>query len=233
MRFRYLTLALLIAAAPALAADPPPRTMTMSGQGIVKAVPDQASLSSGVVSEAKTAAEALCANADAMNAVFATLKKLGLPERAVQTSNFSLAPVYQDVKQAGATVQRLAGYRVSNTVTVTLDDIAKVGTVLDALVSAGSNQVGDIGFFLRDPAALLIKAREAAAKDAIARADTYARAAGVKLGSILAIQESSGALQQPLFRMDKAVMAAAAPTPVAGGEQSVSAEVTITWQLQQ
>jgi uncharacterized protein YggE len=215
-----------------LADQAAPRTMTMSGQGVAKAAPDQAQFSTGVVTQDRTAALALAANSRAMNAVFATLKRLGIPDKDIQTSNFSLSPQYQVYKPGTTGPQRIVGYKVSNTVNITVEDFDKTGAVLDALVSSGSNQIDDISFSIRDTKPLLTQARVAAVKDAIDRAQTYAKAAGVTLGPILSIQEGGSAYQpRPMF--DKmAVMAEAAPPPVAGGEESVSANVTITWAIQ-
>jgi uncharacterized protein YggE len=204
--------------------------MTMLGQGTAKAAPDQAQFSTGVVTQGSTAALALAANSRAMNAVFATLKRLGIPDKDIQTSNFSLSPQYQICKPGTACPQRVVGYEVSNTVNVTIEDFDKTGAVLDALVSSGSNQIDNIGFSIRDTSALLKEARVAAVKDAIDRAGTYAKAAGVTLGPILSIQESSNYQPRPMYEA-KAMMAAA-PPPIAGGEQSVSANVTITWAIQ-
>ncbi len=218
----------------ALADQAPPRTLTMSGQGTAVAAPDQAQFSTGVVTQGGTAALALAANSKAMKAVFATLKRLSIPDKDIQTSNFSLSPQYQVCKPGAACPQRIAGYEVSNTVNVTVEDFDKTGAVLDALVSSGSNRIDNIGFSIRDTSALLKKAREVAVKDAILRAQTYAKAAGVSLGRILSLQESGGLYQpRPMFKA-MAMMAGpdASPPPIAGGEQSVSAEVTITWEIQ-
>ncbi|MGC9955137.1 MAG: SIMPL domain-containing protein [Rhizomicrobium sp.] len=215
----------------ALADQAPPRTITMSGQGIAKAAPDQAQFSTGVVTQDRTAALALAANSRAMNAVFATLKRLGILDKDIQTSNFSLSPQYQVYKPGTSGPQRIVGYEVSNTVNVTVEDFDKTGAVLDALVSSGSNQIDNIGFSIRDTKALLAQARVAAVKDAIDRAETYAKAAGVTLGPILSIQEGGSEPPRPLYRA-MAMMAPGAPPPVAGGEESVSANVTITWEIQ-
>ena len=208
-----------------------PRTMTVSGQGEALAAPDQAQLSTGVVTQDRTAALALAANSRAMNAVFATLRKLDIADKDIQTSNFSLSPQYQIYKPGTSGPQHIVGYQVSNTVNVTVEDMHHTGTVLDALVSSGSNQIGDIGFSIRDTKPLLAQARAAAVKDAIDRAETYAKAAGVTLGPILSIEESTTYQPRPMYEA-KAMMVEAAPPPVAGGEQSVSANVTITWTIQ-
>jgi uncharacterized protein YggE len=207
-----------------------PRTLTVSGQGIAKAAPDQAQFSTGVVTQGSTAAQALAANSRAMNAVFATLKRLSIPDKDIQTSNFSLSPQYQVCKPGTVCPQRVVGYEVSNTVNVIIEDLGKTGAVLDAVVSSGSNQIDNIGFSIRDTSALLKQARAAAVKDAIDRAQTFAKAAGVTLGPILSMQESSNYQPRPMYEA-KAMMAEA-PPPIAGGEQSVSADVAITWEIQ-
>jgi len=202
----------------------------MSGEGSAKSAPDEANLSAGVTSDGKTAILALGANSRAMNAVFATLKKLGIADKDIQTSNFSLSPQYETYKPGTSGPQRIVGYEVSNTVDVTVEDMSRTGAVLDALVSSGSNQIGGISFSIRDTTALLAKAREAAVKDAILRAHTYADAAGVTLGPILSIQEGGSEQPRPMYKA--MAMMAAAPPPIAGGEQAVSASVSITWQIQ-
>ena len=214
----------------AFAEQPAPRTITMSGEGSAKSAPDEANLSAGVTSDGKTAILALGANSRAMNAVFATLKKLGIADKDIQTSNFSLSPQYETYKPGTSGPQRIVGYEVSNTVDVTVEDMSRTGAVLDALVSSGSNQIGGISFSIRDTTALLAKAREAAVKDAILRAHTYADAAGVSLGPILSLQEGGSDAPRPMYKA--MAMMAAAPPPIAGGEQAVSASVSITWQIQ-
>jgi uncharacterized protein len=227
-----LVVALLTATGAAAApAAETPRTITVSGLGTVKAAPDEASFSTGVVSQGATASQALAANSRAMNAVMATLKKLGIPDKNIQTSDLSLSPQYQTCKPGVACPQRIVGYEVSNTVNVTAD-LAKTGVVLDALVASGSNQIGGISFSIHDPKPLMTEARAEAVKDAIDRAETIARAAGVTLGPILAIQEGGAEPPRPVYRAMKMMALASAPPPVAGGEESVSASVSITWQIQ-
>jgi uncharacterized protein YggE len=221
----------LVAPAAALAdAAPPLRSLTLSGEGAVKAAPDEAQLSAGVVTEAKTAAVALSANSQAMNAVFATLKRLGIPEKAMQTANFSVTPQYQ-ATHGGNGPQRIADYEVSNTVFVTIDDLSRLGPALDALVASGSNALGDISFAIRDPKPLLDKARAAAMKDALARAQVYTQAAGVQLGPIVSIGESGGEEPRPMSGVAPRAMMAMAPPPVAAGQMTVTATVNVTFEI--
>jgi uncharacterized protein len=222
----------LIVAAPlsaALAADLP-HIISVTGEGEAKAVPDQARLTVGVTTTAVTADAALAENARKMTAVFDTLKRLGVPERAIQTSNFSVTPQYPPYNQNNTGVQRIVGYQVSNQVDVTLDDTRKLGPALDALVSSGANQINSVSFSIKDPDALLATAREAAIADATKRAETYAHAAGVTLGSVVAIQEGGSEPPQPIVRA-MAVGGLRAPTPTAAGEESVSVSVTVTFEI--
>jgi len=208
--------------------NPEPRLLTVTGEGEVKAKPDQATLSAGVVTEGKTAAAALAANSRAMNAVFDTLKRLGIPERSIQTSEISVQPQYPNDARVP---RRITGYQVSNTVSVTVDDLDRLGPALDALVSSGANSLGDIGFGLRDPKPLEAQARAAAVRDAARKAETMARAAGVSLGPIISITEGVGTEPVPLGRRMPALMAMKEATPVAAGEETISANVTVSWDI--
>jgi len=227
-----LVMALILAGSAAVAAPPdqaPPRTLTVAGLGVAKAAPDEASFSTGVVSQAPTAGAALAANSRAMNAVIATLKKQGVPDKAIQTSNLSLNPQYQTCKPNVACPQRIVGYEVSNTVSVTVG-LDKAGTVLDALVASGSNQIGGISFAIHDPKPLLALARADAVKDALDKAALFAKAAGVSLGPILAIEESGSAAPQPKYKsMMMRATDVGALVGVQGGEESVSASVSVSW----
>ena len=214
-------------AVPAVAQTMAPRTLTMTGTGSAKAMPDIADISAGVTSDAPTAAAALAANSASMNRIFAALDRAGVARRNVQTSNFNISPTYTNRTPAD-TQQRLTGYRVNNEVHVILEDIAKVGATLDALVAAGANQMNGLNFTIKDPAPLLARARTDAVADAKLRAQQYAAAAGVALGPIQALSEGGGEAPRPMYR----VMAmAAAPTPIAAGEESVNASVTIVWEI--
>lgn len=233
-RLLYSVCALALAGAAAGAApmdQAMPRTLTVTGLGTAKAAPDEANFSAGVVAQGATASQALAANSRAMNAVFATLKKQGIPDKAIQTSNLSLSPQYQTCKPNLPCPQRIVGYEVSNNVTVTVG-LDKAGTVLDALVASGSNQFGGISFSIHDPKPLLAQARADAVKDALERGALYAKAAGVSLGPILSIQEGGSEPPRPMYKVMAMRNAAADSMQVAGGEESVSANVSITWTIQ-
>ncbi len=227
---------LALLAAPASAAEangPPhmPRLITVSGQGEASAAPDRAEITAGVVTQGASAADALAANSRAMSDVFATLKKAGIPEKSIQTSNFNVSPQYTPYNSNSTEPPKIVGYQVSNTVTVKVDDLKKLGPDLDALVSSGANQVNGVSFSIRDTKPLAEEARADAVKDAMAHAQTYAKAAGVELGRVMAISEGGGRSPQPVMLAMRAAPMAAPPPPMAEGEQSVFVNVTMTFEI--
>ncbi len=223
--------AVLAAAIPASAQEQKmPRVISLSGHGEVRQVPDTAFVTSGVVSQGATAADALAANTRTMNTIFAALKEAGIPDKDVQTSNFMVQPRYNFQENKPP---ELVGYDVSNTVTVRVRKLGDLGPLLDKLVQAGSNQINGIGFEVSEPTAALDEARKLATADATRKAKIFAEAMGVTLGPVMSISE--GVNYQPPMPMarGKVMMAdaAAAPVPVAAGEQSLSIDVNITWEI--
>ena len=211
-------------AAPALAADP--STISMTGHGEIRSLPDMAQVTAGVTTTAPTAAQALATNSARMKSVFAALEKLGVAQKNIQTSNFFVSPQYTNGDNNAP--RRLTAYQVNNDVTARIEDIGKLGGALDALVAAGANQINGVSFSIQNDAPLLEKARAQAIADARARAETYAKAAGVTLGPILSISEGGGeAPPRPMYRM----AAMAAETQIAPGEQSVTANVSVVWEI--
>ena len=204
------------------------RTLTMSGEGEVMAVPDMVTLSAGVTSEASTAAAALSANSTRMQGVFAALKKMDVADKDIQTTNFSVAP--QNTGGANDQPRRISGYLMNNEVRVRLNDVSKLGMALDTLVAAGANQIYGVSFGIKDEAALLDQARAKAVNEAKAKAAIFAKAAGVTLGPILSINENAISAPRPTFEAMSVTASRVAPTAV--GEENVTATVSIVWILQ-
>jgi uncharacterized protein YggE len=169
-----------------------------------------------------------------MTRVFAALKDLGVPEKHIQTSNLSVSPQYAPYNASNGDSQRITGYQASNEVSVRLDHIAETGRTVDALVGAGANQMGVISFTIHDPKPLLAEARASAVEDAAAQALVLAKAAHVALGPILSIAVGTPATPRPLYAARVMAMDGgnAPATPVATGEQTLSADVTIVWKIQ-
>jgi len=181
------------------------RQVTVVGHGEVKGKPDTATVQIGVETEAAVAKDALAKNTEEATALQAKLKELGVAETDIQTSNFSIYPIYStDGRQ-------ITGYHVSNSVTVKIRALDKAGTLLDQVVQAGANSVSSISFSVDDPA----------------------KAGGAAVGDVLVITENLGA-QPPVPVMMAAPAAEAADSkavPVQPGEQSFAIDVQVTYQL--
>jgi len=226
-----LTGLLAAAAMPAGAYADTAHTITVSGSGEARGAPDQAQLSAGVTTVAPTAAAALAGNARTMTTVFDTLKRLGIPERAIQTSNFSVSPQYPPYNANDRGLQKIVGYQITNQVNVTLDDTRKLGPALDALVNAGANQINSVSYSIHDADALEAKAQEQAIVNARTRAEVYAKAAGVTLGGVVSITEVSVEAPHPMAGVMMMKAEAAPSTPTSAGEQGVTANVTVVFEI--
>jgi uncharacterized protein len=221
----------LFAALPAQAqpAQPMPAArVVVIGEGSVSVAPDYARLSGGVATRAKTVKEATDANSKLMNAVTAALLDSGIAQQDIQTSRFSIQPVYAPPQPQ--TEPRLTGYSVSNQISVTVRQIAKLGETLDRMVAAGATDVGNVAFLIADPSKALDQAREAAVADARRKAELYARAAGLTLRGVAWITEdSSYAPPVPMAAMR--AEAANAAVPIAEGENTLRARIVVGYEI--
>jgi uncharacterized protein len=222
------TLALLMASA-ALAQTPapgdPPVVVTM-GEGSVKRAPDRAWVTIAAESRAKTPAEVQKLNADAMSAVLQKIKGLGLPAEAIRTAAYELRPEFDYANNR----QTLRGYVARNAVEVRVDDLPKLGEVLDVAVTAGATSVSGIRFDLKDRANAEQMAVQRAVADARAQADTAAQAAGMRVERVVRLEvHRDSAMPPPRPMMRTGVeMAMSAEPPIAPGELDIRATVTLT-----
>lgn len=213
--------------------------LTVSADGRSTRAPDLALFSAGVTTQGKTAGEALAANSTDMARVIAALKKAGIADKDIQTSNLNLNPIYSQPRQLpdgsySNEPPRIVGYQVNNTVSVRQRKLADFGKVIDTLVSSGANQVSGPSFMLDQPDAALDEARSAAMTKARARAELYARAAGLRVARIVSISEAGG-YAPPMPVMYKTAMDAASPVPppppIAPGEVENAISVTVQFEL--
>jgi uncharacterized protein YggE len=193
-------------------------SIVVSGTGSVATVPDRAQLSFGVSSDAKTASAALRANAAEMTKMIAALKQQGIAAADIQTQFVSLSPRYSP------NAAEIVGYTAANSVNATVRKLDKVGGVIDAAVDAGANQVSGPNLVRSDQTALYRRALRAAITNARGKAQTIARASGLRLRRITDVTESGGPAPVP-----EAAKVAAAPTPIEPGTQLVEASVTVTF----
>lgn len=209
------------------------RFITVQGFGTISAVPDKATLSGGVTTDALTAADALASNSAALNAVLAALKDAGVDAKDIQTSNFSVQPRYGDYSKSGPSgLPKIEGYQVSNTVSVRVNDLTRLGPLLDTMVSSGANTINGISFEVTGANEKRDAAREAAVADARRKAELFAKASGAKLGRVMSMSEAGEGGARPMYRMAAMAMEAApAPAPVMAGEETLYASITIVYEL--
>lgn len=212
--------------------------LTVSADGRSTRTPDLAFYSAGVTTQGRTAAEALAANSTAMTRVFAALKKAGIADRDMQTSNINLNPVYSNavIGPNGQVVQeaRITGYQASNQVSIKQRNLKAMGSVIDALVDAGANNINGPSFQLDKADEAQDEARVAAMAKARARADLYARAAGLRVVRIVSISETGGySPPMPVMyaRAEVAAPPAPPPPPMAVGEVEAQINVTVQFEL--
>ena len=208
----------------------PPRTITITGEGKLKVRPDTASISAGVVTQADTARNALDKNTERMQQVMNGLVELGIPKNDLQTSQFSVNPVYSrpPAKPGGLRLEpKIIGYRVSNTATAIVRELPRLGGILDKVVSLGANSISGPSFFIDKLEPLLDKARSKAVANALQKAKLLSRAAGVELGEIITIREGGGYAPRSEMHRAMAMDMEAAQVPIAAGMQEIRATVIL------
>ena len=238
---RHILLAALMLGAAAMpapaAAQQASITQTIAGSrldinatGEVTRVPDVAVISAGVVSRAPTATAALQQTANRMERVLAALKRAGIADRDIQTSNVNLNAEYRYPANQSP---QLVGYTASNTVTIRFRDIGNSGKILDALVSEGANQINGPSLVVDKPEAALDEARAKAIAVGRARADLYARSLGMRVVRVVAVNESGGSYPvPPPMPMYARAEAAQADTKIMPGEQKLQVNRAMTFELQ-
>jgi uncharacterized protein len=234
-----LALTMTAAAPAALAQAAPPAadtmfratTLNLAAYGETRVEPDMATITLGVMTEGKTAAEAMAANAERMTAVVGSLKKAGIADKDIQTSNLNLNPQYR-YEQNKPPI--LTGYQASNQVTIRVLDLKKLGAAVDATVNAGANQIHGISFGLVDATTAENAAREAAVKALAGKADLYAKATGHRVSRLVSLSEGGGYTPRPPMPMEYAAGArlqAKDSTPVQGGELTVRIDVSGLYEV--
>ena len=228
-------LTLSLATTPAIAqvapmSVPDGTILDVSATGKTTRIPDIATIRAGVVTQGATAAQALADNAQRMASVLAALKTAGVQPRDIATANVSLQPQYRYENNQPPVI---TGYQASNTVSIRFRDIAKSGAILDILVKQGANQIDGPSLSLDQPDAALDEARVDAVKRARARAELYAKAAGLSVVRILSTSEGGemAGPQPPIVYMARAKMQDAPATSISAGETDVTVSVSVRFLL--
>ena len=198
--------------------------ITVTGMGRSRAVPDVADWSFGVQAEEETASAALEAAAEATRDILDALREAGVAQEDIRTESVSLWPRTTNDGRA------VIGYTASSSVHATVRDLAKAGSVVDAAVGAGANQIYGPSLRVSDSRAQYREAADAALDDARAKAEALAAKAGLTLGAPIAIVESGGGVPGPLY--DRAMAGAeAAGVPIEPGTNEISAALTVTFAV--
>lgn len=211
------------------APGPGPAVISVSGQGRADVSPDMAVVNIGIVTTGKTAQLAQAENARVASDVTAALGQLGIFSKDIQT-HYTMSPVYEK-----GDYRKAVGYRANNTITVTVNDVAKAGQVIDAALSSGATDVNGLSFGLKDAKSVRNTALQMAVQDARSKADAIAAALGVKIVGIQNVKEDGGNFARyevANARLAKLDGAAMADTPVNAGTVEVNAEVHIDFQIQ-
>jgi len=213
---------------PTLAVDSttPEHTISVSGTGTVTLKPDVADLHLGVLITRQTVKAAQADAASAMTKVIAALKALGIADKDIQTSNVSLQPAYD--YSSNSNPPRITGFQMSNSVTVTVRDLAKLGDAIDNGLAAGATSLDGVNFRVDDETAAEAQARQAAMAEAKSKAQTLATAAGVSISGVASISETSAPMPYPIMYSGGAPAAAVDGSKVATPIQAGTTDVTIT-----
>jgi uncharacterized protein YggE len=204
-----------------------PSQLSVTGQGETRIAPDMAVVQLGVTTRADGAAQAMQENSTQQRAVIDALTGTGVTQADIQTSGLSLNAVMDFSQDRGPV---LSGYEASNTVSVRVGEIPRLGEVLDAIVAAGANQINGISFSREDAAGAEDEARRAAVADARHKAEILAEAAGLTLGPVLTLRDAPVA-EGPRPMMRAAMSAERADVPVEAGQVSMAAQVEIEFAL--
>lgn len=214
-------------------------TITVSGTGEIFIKPDLAKVDFSVVTDKKTVAEAMAENTKSMNAVIDSVKKQGVADKDLKTTNFYIYPRYEWQKEVVCLVypcpetkRVLVGYEITQTLEVKIRDMAKIGDIIQGATDAGANQAGDLQFTIENEDEFKKQAREEAITEAKAKAAELSSQLGVKLVRITSFNES-GTTPVPMALYSEAKgMGGDTETPqIETGENKISVTISITYEI--
>ncbi len=227
---RLTFLAAVLSVAVAGFAHAEERRVTVNGTGSVQVAPDMATITLGVTNQDAEASAAMQATSDAVANVLTRLDQAGIEARDIQARDFSLSPVWENLRKSSDEAPKITGFIASNKVFVRVRNLMQLGTIMDAVIQAGANDFGGLSFGIQDAKPLQAKARSEAVADAIAKAEQLAQASNVTLGKIILITDHGGG-PRPQMRMAEMSMAGSGGMPIASGEISVEANVTMVFEI--
>lgn len=207
----------------------PPRSLNVNGTGVIKATPDIARITLGYVNEDKEAKISQENNAKVSNEIVRVLKELGIEDKDIQTTEFSITPIYTYYPDKEPVIR---GYQTSNMVSVTVRDLKKIGTVIDVSSKAGANRFQNIGFDIADREPLKFQAIEDAMRDARKKAETALKPEGEKILQVISVSVDGGwSTPSPAYRNDMKEGAAPSAPNIQAGELTLTISVQVTYSF--
>lgn len=213
------------------------RTISVSGEGEVKIAPDMAIVSVGVEFDALSANEAMDMASQATSAILLELVALKIDAKDIQSGSIRLSPRYAQNLLGGIDFSKIEGYVAANEVTVKVRDLNELGALLSSVIGKGANRLNGVSFALQDPNEATDQARIQAVTEAHRRAMLYAQAAGVTLGDLMQLSDT-GYAQAPMFRVEPMIEMSSGASdpqydvPVAPGELTIAASVSVVYEIQ-
>lgn len=210
-------------------------TLAVSGAGRLLAAPDRAIIRLGAQIQADDAAAAQARVNEIMQKTVAAIEKLGVQKKSIRTTGLNLYPVFANPAPGRETEPpRISAYRASNTLNVTVDDLALVGKAIDAGMTAGVNQLEGVSFEIRNDLPHRLEALKLAGAEARAKAEAMAESLGLKLGILREVSESGVSIEppRPMFESTMRFARGAADASVQPGETAIEAAVTLRFDIQ-
>ncbi len=214
--------------------------ITVSGAGKVYAKPDVAIISLGVTNTASTVTDVTKNNADKMNAVIEAVKKLGVEEKDIETTNYNLSPNYENravsmMYPYNGSTGKIVSYTLSQNIQVKIRDFDKISDILSQGTSQGANLVGNLQFTIDDPEQFKDQARAKAIEQAKTNAESLAKESGINLGKIINVYENYSPYSLKYDSMAVGLggaMPEAAPAPtIQPGQQEINITINLTYRV--
>lgn len=207
-----------------------PQEISVSGQGKIYAKPDVAVLVLGVKSSAVKVSDIVGDNTNKMNKIIADVKALGVDEKDIQTTQYSIVPDYNWTEDKGRIFE---GYILTQQITVKIRDFDKIGSILDKATAEGANEVGDLQFTIDNPEAVQAQAREKAITQAKEKAQTLAKQSGLKITKLINVSEGYQYAPQPMYGKGGGVAmeSVSAAPQIEAGQMEIDSTVTLTYRV--
>lgn len=230
--FSLTLLIVMMICATTFAEELKPPTISVSGEGVVEAQPDRATISVGVVTRDKNPSSVQAANAKAATSVINSIVALGIERKNISTGNYNFNPTYRHYDNGR---NEIDGYEATNSVTIIVDDLNLVSKIIDAALSHGANRVDSLNFGLRDKTTYQDKALKLAILDAKRKAEVAANALGKQIVGVYSVSINHSSIEAPRnYKMARSMAmdeAAGFETPIESGTLHCSANVHIEFEI--